>query len=194
MSTPQPNWLRGTTRPAMATLPAHLSLYMNDATYSTNFLPVVIEGEQYAVISYCLGSGRLQDEEQAILPPFATLYVRYPDKTFRWKEVTPADYPAYGLVDLPIDEYQQSYIGRLAPYAAGITEEALENAQSEYLRLICLVLERGWLLSHQSITDEEQTAARELQQHIGVVYDTLLLPYYQHVGRDFFAWMTRAAQ
>ena len=178
----------------MATLPAHLSLYMNDATYSTNFLPVVIEGQQYAVISYCLGSGRLQDEQQAILPPFATLYIHYPDKAFRWKEVTPEDYPAYGLVDLPIDEYQQSYIGRLAPYAAGITVEALENAQSEYLRLICLVLERGWLLLHQSVTDEERTAARELQQQLNLVYDSLLMPYYQHVGRDFFAWTTRTAQ
>ena len=194
MSSTKTPWVQGISRPAMATLPARFALYMNDATYSTSVLPVVIEGKQYAVIAYCLGSGRLQNQPQEVLPPFAVLYVSYPDKSARWEEVTPEDYANYGLVNLATNAYEQQTLGFVDPYAPGVTTEILQHTRSRYIHLISVVLEREWLLNSLTPTEEESKVARELQECVALLYKKFLLPYYQHVGRDFFAWMTRAAQ
>lgn len=154
----------------MATLPARFALYMNDATYSTFMLPVVIEQQQYTVISYCLGSGRVQDQPQEVLPPFAVLYVSYPDKSVRWEEVTPEEYANYGLVNLATNAYEEQTLGYVDPYAPGVTTEALQHARSQYLRLVSLVLEREWLLKPNPPTEEERTTARELQACVALLY------------------------
>jgi hypothetical protein len=194
MTSTETPWAQGITRPAMATLPARFALYMNDATYSTLILPVVIEQQQYAVVAYCLGSGRVQDQPQEVLPPFAVLYVSYPDKSVRWEEVTPEKYANYGLVNLATNAYEEQTLGYVDPYAPGVTTEALQHARRQYLHLISLVLEREWLLKPNPPTEEERTTARELQACVALLYKKFLLPYYQHVGHDFLAWMTRAAQ
>jgi len=68
------------------------------------------------------------------------------------------------------------------------------SAEREYERLVSLVLERRWLLTRHAVTAEERATAQELQECTRILYDKPLLPYYQHAGRHFLAWMERAAK
>ena len=184
-------WLYGAFAAALAATPAHLrEPRINDGTYETLTLPVVIDGKQYAMFSFCDQEAANPSKASRVSPPFASVYVAYPNKTFFWKDVTSRD---FGLTQWPLDEHKESYLGVLSRKHIHSIEEWV-SATKEYNRLVSLVLERKWLITAHFATQEEQKAARELQDCVRILYDKPLLPYYRHAGRQFLAWMERAAK
>lgn len=184
-------WLYGVFAAALASPPAHLRApRINDGTYETFTLPVVIEGRQYAMFSFCDQTAAHPDRASQVGPPFASVYVAYPNKQFFWKDTKPQD---FGLIRWPLEDPAKLYLGTLHREHVKSIDEWV-GAIKKYNQLLSLVLERQWLLTAHPTTSEERATARELQDCTRVLYDKPLQFYYQHEGRQFLAWMARAAK
>lgn len=185
-------WLEDALEDAFDDVPTQLLSppRINTATLLSCVVPQVLDGNQYAVVAYCGRGGGREGIQQVVYPPFALVRVAYPDKTYQWIEVTSESFELSGL---PLDEQNRPYLG--------VMETAKEyghrgrNATIDlYNQLVSQVLERGWLLSEHQPTAEEKAVAHELQECIQLLYDKPLMLYYEYVGRDFFAWMTKATR
>lgn len=187
-------WLIGAYAAVLATVPAHLNSRITPregGLQSQQSLPIpAVAGErQYVLIYFYESSGPVFGKMPDVYPPFASAQVFFPDKEVHWNDVKPE---ALGLTKLPVDEEKKPYLGTLE--RGNFSMEEWRNANKRYDVLISQVLERRWLLTRHPITVEERASARELQDCTRILYDKPLLPYYQYAGRQFLAWMERAAK
>ena len=186
-------WLYGAIAAALSSPPAHLKreVEMMDGGghYSTQIVPVVLGDRQYAQMGFCYITGFSPGQERWLTAPFATVTVAYPDKRVVWRDTKPID---FGLSPTRHPGDPTEYMGLVE--REGLTMLEFDNAERRYPELISKVMERRWLLTQHSVTVEERATARELHDCVRVLYDEPLLPYYQHIGRHFFAWMKRAAK
>jgi hypothetical protein len=185
-------WLEEALEDAFDAVPAHLLSppRINTATLTTCVIPQVMEERQYVVVAYCARGGGREGVIQMVYPPFAIVRVCYPDKTYQWEDVTSE---TLNLSGLPLDEQRRPYLGELENSKDFGTRG--RNATIElYNQLVSQVIEQEWLIKSHHPTAEEQAIARQLQDCVRLLYIKPLLPYYQHVGRDFLAWMAHAAQ
>lgn len=186
-------WLYGLFMSALASPPAKLKGQVEDfdggGNYSTMILPVIVGDKQYAMMSFCKISGSMPNDERRLYPPFASLSIAYPDKHTQWGELKRGD---YGLNASLVDPDKVHYLGVIEDNGTSLDE--WESAQARYPELISAAIEHRWLLTHHAVTKEERATAQELQDCARILYDKPLLPYYHHAGRQFFAWMERAAK
>ena len=157
--------------------------------YVAEIIPVVEAQNQYIVLTFCSISGSRPTDERRLYPPFATACVSYPDKQVRWEEI---DDKIYAGNRSPLDPNNRYYLGVVE--RSGITPAVWTAAHTQYVNLVSLVLERKWLVTKHAVTIEERATAKELKECVQILYDKPLLPYYQHEGRQFLAWMARAAK
>jgi hypothetical protein len=188
-------WLIGAFAAVLASVPAHLRDKVEPQEggtqpQQTQAIPLLMGDKQYVLISFYEMDGPTYGELPKIYPPFASAYVSYPSKEVKWQDVTAND---FNLISLPLDALKKPYLGELHPGQAASVQE-WRSAEREYERLVSLVLERRWLLTRHAVTAEERATAQELQECTRLLYDKPLLPYYQHAGRHFLAWMERAAK
>ena len=163
---------------------------INTATLLTCVVPQVLDGRQYVVVVYCARGGGREGIKQVIYPPFALVRVAYPDRTYQWTEVTPE---SFELAGLPLDEQKRPYLG--------VMEEAKDfgargrNATIHlYNQLVSRVLEQEWLVSTHQPTAGEKAVGHEFQECARLLYDKLLMPYYEHVGHDFLLLLARVTR
>lgn len=187
-------WLIGAYAAVLASEPAHLRSQLapregGPQSQQTPVLPVVAGEKQYAQICFYKSDGPVYGKMPKIYPPFARVRVSYPDKKVHWDDVEPE---TLGLVGLPLTDNKVPYLGTLEKGIFSMQE--WRNANDRYDVLISLVFERRWLLTRHGVTTEERATAQELRDCTRILYDKSLLPYYQHEGRQFLAWMTRAAK
>ena len=186
-------WLYGAIAAALSSPPAHLKgrveMMEGGGNYSTEILPVVTGDRQYALIGFCSITGFSPDQERWLTAPFATVTVAYPDKHVVWHDTKPVD---FGLSPTRHPGSPTEYMGLVE--REGLTLSELRNARSRYPQLVSMVMEQRWLLTRHPVTAEERATARELQDCVRILYDKPLLPFYQHAGRHFLAWMARAAK
>lgn len=189
----QDYWLYGVFAAALASPPAHLKgkveLLDGGGNYTTMIIPVLQGYKQFAVMSFCGVSGHKPGDERRIYPVFASIYVSYPDKRIEWRDIKLNE---QGTTSFSRDANKEYYLGVIDRSHLKAGEWA--EARTRYNPLISLVMERQWLLTRHAVTPEERATARELQQCVRVLYDKPLLPYYHHVGSQFFAWLERAAK
>ena len=186
-------WLYGAIAAALLAPPAHLKGHVEKMDggghYSTQILPVVAGDRQYALLGFCYITGFSPGQERWLTAPFATVTVAYPDKRVVWRDIQPID---FGLTPTRHPGDPAEYMGLVE--RKGLTVSELSNARSRYPQLVSAVMEQRWLLTQHAVTAEEKATARELQDCVRILYDKPLLPYYQHAGRHFLAWMARAAK
>ena len=186
-------WLYGAIAAALSSPPAHLKreVEMMDGGghYSTEIVPVVLGDRQYAQMGFCYITGFSPGQERWLTAPFATVTVAYPDKHVVWRGTKPAD---FNLMPTRHPGDPTEYMGLVE--RQGLTISEFSNARSRYPQLVSVVMEHQWLLTKHPVTAEERATARELQDCVRILYDKPLLPYYQHAGRQFLAWMARAAK
>lgn len=187
-------WIMGVYAAVLASIPAHLRNQLEpreggSQCQQTHALPVVAGDKQYALICYYKSDGPVYGKMPKIYPPFACVNVSYPNKETHWADVKPE---ALGLINLPITEDKVPYLGTLE--RGVISMQEWRSANDRYDVLISLVFERHWLVTRHAVTKEERATAQELQDCTRILYDKPLLPYYQHNGRQFLAWMERAAK
>jgi len=177
---------------ALATPPAQLKgrveKLIGGGNYSTALLPVVVGEQQYVQLGFCQTTGARPDAECWLSAPFATLTIAYPDQQITWRDTQAAH---FGMSTTVRAGDPTEYVGVID--RQGITVQELNEARTQYPQLVLLVLERRWLVTRHAPTAEERTTAQQLQQYVRVLYDKVLLPYYQQEGRHFLAWIARAA-
>ncbi|UYZ64377.1 hypothetical protein [Hymenobacter weizhouensis] len=188
------DWYISVKRAAVETLPPDLYL---DVTalggYNTVLIPTVEGEEQWLISAYCgvtsSGYANAHGVPRLLFPPHLMLRIHYPSGQFEWIELenSPYDGPA-----LQRNAAGNECLGPISREHLGPGE--WRNAMRRHFQLVCQVVEQRWLLTAHSVTAEEQAVARELQDCIRAAYDKPLLPYYQHYGRHFLAWMERAAK
>lgn len=187
-------WLYGIFAAALASPPPHLKGRVEaldgGGNYTTMVLPLVQGGKQYAMMSFCSVTGSRPTEERRIYPIFASLYVSYPDKKVEWRDVQSDNIRKTGRL---LDSYDKPYLGILD--RSGISVSEWQDARERYAPLVSLVIERRWLLANNHVaTFEERNTAKELQECIRILYDKPLMPYYQHYGSNFLAWIEKSAK
>ena len=187
-------WIIGAYAAVLASVPAHLRIQLQareggTQAQQTLVLPVVAGDKQYAFICFYETEGPVYGKLPKIYPPFASVRVSYPGKDVHWEDVKPE---TFGFINLPQTADKRPYLGLLESGASSMQE--WRNANARYDALISVVLERRWLLTHYSTTTEERAAAQELSDCTRILYEKPLLPYYRSAGRQFFAWMERAAK
>jgi hypothetical protein len=186
-------WIYGALAAALAAPPAHLKWLAEEldggGNYTAAVLPVVEGDRQYALLAFCDVTGNNPSEKRYLTAPFATVSVLYPTKEVQWRDTKASDFK---LKTEPQPGYKTEFVGIVEREGVSIAE--LDNADSRYPQLVSLVLERRWLLTRHAVTAEERATAQELQECTRLLYDKPLLPYYQHAGRHFLAWMERAAK
>lgn len=184
-------WILSAIMAALAGAPPHLAKRVQPmeggGRYTAEILPVVEAEKQYILLAFCSISGSSPSDERRLYPPFATVHISFPDKLIRWEEIDDKKYAGTHL-----DHNNRHYLGLVE--RIGITPTVWTNAHTQYLSLISLVLERKWLITKYAVTPEERATAKELQDCVQILYDKPLLPYYQQNGRQFLAWMERAAK
>lgn len=178
----------------LASVPAHLRNQLEPREGGPQFqqtyvLPVVAGDKQYALICFYKSDGPVYGKQPKLYPPFACVKVSYPNKETHWDDVKPT---ALGFTNLPITEDKVPYLGTIE--RGGTSMQEWRSANERYDVLISSVFEHCWLLTRHAVTAEERAAAKELQDCTHILYDKPLLPYYQHEGRQFLAWMERAAK
>lgn len=188
-------WLVSALIAALAGAPAPISNRVQPmeggGRYVAEALPVVEGDKQYVLFTFCtVSGGNRPGTERRLYPPFAKAYVAYPDLKVRWQEVDEKK----GIANLATltDADNHRYFGVIK--RVGITSSEWTNTRVRYNELLSVVLERKWLLTRHATSAEERATAKELADCVRVVYDKPLLPYYREEGRQFFAWMERAAK
>ena len=187
-------WILGAFAAVLTSIPAHLHTKLasrdgGSQPQQTRVLPVVAGDKQYALICYYETSGPVFGKMPLVYPPFASVQIAFPGKQVQWADITPKQ---VGLFTVLLTPEKEPYLGALE--RKDITMQEWRNADSRYDLLISRVLERQWLLTKHPVTAEEHTTAKELQDCVRILYDKPLLPYYQHEGRQFLAWLARAAK
>ena len=187
-------WIIGVYAAMLASIPAHLRNLLEPREGGAQFqqthaLPVVARDKQYALICFYKTDGPVYGKMPNIYPPFACVKVSYPNKETHWADVKPE---TLGLTHFPRTKDKVPYLGTLE--RGRISMQERRSAIERYDVLISLVFERRWLVTGYATTTEERAAARELQDCTRMLYDKPLLPYYKHEGRQFLAWMERAAK
>jgi len=184
-------WLYEAFNAALAAPPAHLqrrvARLIGGSSYSTAILPVVEGEQQYAQLGFCRVRSCRPSTERWLSAPFATLSVAYPSQHPTWRD-TQAN--QFGFMTTVRADDPTEYVGVIN--RQGMTIAELNEASTYYPRLVSRVLEQRWLLTRYPTTEEERATAQQLQQYVRVLYDKALLPYYQHEGRQFLAWLARA--
>ena len=186
-------WLYGAITAALAAPPAHLKGHVEmldgGGNYSAMVLPVVEGDKQYALLAFGSVSGHSPSEERRIYPLFAAVKVSYPARQVQWLDLHEG---SFGMRTTLFDAQHTPYLGVIDRH--NLTVDEWTSARQRYPPLVSLVMEREWLLTRHAVTNEERATARELQNCVRVLYDKPLLPYYHYAGRQFFAWMERAAK
>ena len=187
-------WLISALMAALSGAPAPLAKRVQPteggSRYVAEALPIAEDNKQYVLYTFCTASGgNRPGNERRLYPPFAVARVSYPDKQVAWRVVEKKSAESNGAL---LDSDKQPYLGNIE--RAGVTPSEWTDARVRYNELIVLVLERKWLVTHHAPTAEERLVAKELEDCIQIVYDKPLMPYYRLNGRQFFAWMERAAK
>lgn len=185
------DWLVKADNVALAELPNHLRLFINtpEAFYEAASLPVVIGEEQWLLSTFCEQGGRgWPNDPRTIYSPRVQQWIHFPSGAFRWEEPAPA---TYGSLTAVQDEFGICMGSIQRGHLIG---NEWHEAAMRYSSLLLLVMEQRWLLTAYPTTNEERETARELLACTHIYYDQAMMPYYQHYGRHFLAWMERAAQ
>lgn len=189
--TPPANWHINFDIDAMNAVPAHLQRFLetNESLYISATLPVVVGAdEQWLLTAYCEHSGYRERDPTDIYAPRVLQWIHYPSGEFRWEEPAPN---AYGLATAVQDDFGLCLGPIERDHLPGNT---WHEASLAYFPLVRRVIERRWLVTAYPPTAEERETARALQACVAAYFDKPLLPFYQHHGTRFFAWLARAAQ
>ena len=187
-------WLNKAYKTSKEILPARLQSFRKtmETTYQAASIPVLLGEEQWLLLASCestsAGYAAAHNVPRHIYAPCLLEWMHYPSGEFRWEEPAPATYGSttavqdeFGLCMGPIQRQRSP-------------TKSWHEASTEYSFLVERVIERRWLVTAYPLTTEERETARALRECIVVYYDAAMLPFYQHYGHQFLAWVARASK
>lgn len=149
-------------------------------------VPAVLDARQCLAISFCHVFQNTGNTEALVSLPFGECYISYPDMEILWRPLVAENH--VGLLSAPRDESGRPFLGT-KPVASDAA--AADGVAVSYRQWVSVLLKQRWLLTRYTVTEEEEAAARALQECVALLYGPLLSARFQHHAWQLLGWMRR---